>query len=44
MAKDKSIKNAIDDSRNTNYQVSIWQDGTELDSTNGCVESCEVFS
>jgi hypothetical protein len=44
MAKDKSIKNAIDDSRNTNYQVSIWQDGTELDSANGCVESCEVFS
>jgi len=44
MAKDKSILNAKDDSRNTNYQVSIWQDGTELDSTNGCVESCEVFS
>jgi len=44
MAKDKSIKDAIDDSRNINYQQSLWHDGTELDISNGCSESCEIFS
>lgn len=44
MAKDKSILDAIDDSLNTNFQLSIWNDGTELDSSNGCSESCEVFT
>lgn len=44
MAKDKSIQDAEDDSRNTNYQTSIWHDGTELDISQGCVESCEVFT
>lgn len=43
MAKDESILNAIDDSRNTEYQISLWHDGTELDTSNGCSESCEVF-
>jgi hypothetical protein len=43
MAKDKSILDAIDDSKNTNYQISIWN-GIELDTSNGCVESCEVFT
>ena len=33
----------VDDSKDTNYQHSILHDGTELDTTNGCVESCEVF-
>jgi hypothetical protein len=44
MAKDKKIENAIDDSIDTNYQISIYQDGTELDISNGCSESCEVFT
>jgi hypothetical protein len=34
---------ALDDSVNTNYQTSILHDGTELDISNGCIESCEVF-
>lgn len=33
----------IDDARNTNYQHSLLHDGTELDVSNGCIESCEVF-
>ena len=32
-----------DDSKNNNYQHSILHDGTELDISNGCIESCEVF-
>lgn len=32
-----------DDSRNTNYQTSLLLDGTELDVSNGCIESCEPF-
>jgi len=44
MAKDKSIKNAIDDSTIVDYQINLWHDGTELDISNGCSESCEVFS
>lgn len=44
MAKDKSIKDAIDDSKEINYQQSIWRDGTELDISNGCSESCDAYS
>lgn len=44
MAKDLSIENAEDDSRNYIYQSSIFHDGTELDSINGCSESCEAFN
>lgn len=44
MAKDKSIKDAIDDSKVIIYQKSLWHDGTELDISNGCSESCEVFT
>ena len=33
----------VDDSKNTNYQHSLLHDGTELDTSNGCIESCEVF-
>ena len=33
----------VDDARNTNYQHSLLHDGTELDISNGCIESCEVF-
>ena len=44
MAKDKSIKDATDDSININYQMNLWKDGTNLDISNGCSESCEVFS
>ena len=43
-AKNKEIENAVDDSVDKNYQVSILHDGTELDVTNGCSESCEVFT
>lgn len=43
MAKDPMFEKAKDDSLNTNYQISILHDGTELDVSNGCVESCEVF-
>lgn len=43
MAKDESILDAIDDSVNVNYQISMWHDGTELDSSTTCSESCEVF-
>lgn len=43
MAKDLSIENAHDDSANTNYQISILHDGTELDISNGCSESCDAF-
>lgn len=42
MAKDLSIEDAIDDSLNMNYQTSLWHDGTELDTSNGCSESCEI--
>lgn len=44
MAKDKSIKNAPDDSVNINFQLTLWTDGTNLDISNGCSESCEVFT
>lgn len=44
MAKDLSIEDAIDDSQDTNYQISIWHDGTELDILNGCVEACNAFN
>lgn len=44
MAKDDRIQNAKDDSRENNYQTSLWFDGTELDISNGCTESCEVFT
>lgn len=44
MAADKSIKDAIDDSKETNYQQTLWNDGTNLDISNGCSESCEVFT
>lgn len=44
LAQDPNIENAEDDSTNTNYQVSILHDGTELDMSDGCVESCEVFT
>jgi hypothetical protein len=44
MAKDESILDAIDDSLNVNYQSNLWHDGTELDISNGCSESCEVFT
>lgn len=44
MAKDLSIEDATDDSLNTNYQTSIYHDGTELDIVNGCVESCNAFN
>jgi hypothetical protein len=43
MAKDESIIDAADDSIDTDYQISMWHDGTELDMTNGCTDSCEVF-
>ncbi len=44
MAKDLSIEDAKDDSLNTNYQISVWHDGTELDVVSGCVESCNAFN
>lgn len=44
MSKDDSIEDAKDDSKDTNYQSSIWNDGTELDVINGCVESCNAFN
>jgi len=44
MAKDNNFEKAKDDSLNVNYQTSILHDGTELDISNGCVESCEVFN
>jgi len=43
MAKDRSIKDATDDSIEINYQTNLWIDGTNLDVSNGCTESCEVF-
>tara|TARA_R110000782_G_scaffold234646_1_gene320723 strand:- start:49 stop:969 length:921 start_codon:yes stop_codon:yes gene_type:complete len=39
----ENFETPLDDSRNNNYQHSILHDGTELDSTNGCIESCDVF-
>ena len=33
---------AHDDSKNTNYQTSLIN-GFELDVSNGCVESCEIY-
>jgi hypothetical protein len=44
MSKDLSIQDAVDDTKNINYQISIWHDGTELDIMNGCVESCNAFN
>lgn len=43
MTKDSKFEKAKDDSLNTNYQISILHNGTKLDISNGCVESCEVF-
>ena len=42
--KQQGFEKATDDSINTKYQTSILHNGTELDITNGCVESCEVFT
>lgn len=44
MAKNPKIQNAFDDSVNTNYQISVLHDGTELDAFNDCEESCDAFS
>ena len=44
ISKDLSIEDAHDDTLNTNYQTSLWNDGTELDVINGCVESCDAFN
>lgn len=44
MAKDIRILDAVDDKLDKNYQLSILSDGTELDSSNGCSESCDAFS
>ena len=44
MAKDLSIENAIDDKLIYNYQISMFSDGTELDMSNGCTESCDAFN
>ncbi|MEZ4908987.1 MAG: hypothetical protein R2771_15415 [Saprospiraceae bacterium] len=44
MAKDILIEDAKDDSLDTCYQMSIYQDGNELDVINGCVESCNAFN
>jgi len=44
IGKEENFERAIDERHLTNYQVSILHDGTELDVTNGCEESCEVFS
>lgn len=44
MAKDTSIEDAVDDRLDTNYQMSIYHDGTELDIVSGCVESCNAFN
>lgn len=44
MATDPSIEDAKDDSLDTNYQISIYHDGTDLDVVNGCVESCNAFN
>lgn len=46
MSNNKRILNAIDDSRNINYQLSFLHNGKELDIidlSNGCEESCEAF-
>lgn len=46
MSNNKRILNAIDDSRNINYQLSLLHNGKELDIidlSNGCEESCEAF-
>ena len=43
LTKNKRIENAIDDSVNTNYQISILHDGTELDVSSSCTESCDAF-
>jgi len=37
------FKVAIDDSVNTNYEISILHDGTELDINADCLDSCEPF-
>jgi len=43
LTTDPKIENAEDDSVNINYQTSVLHDGTELDVSDGCSESCEVF-
>jgi len=43
LSKDTTITNAKDDSLNVNFQTSLFHNGTELDLSNGCIESCEVF-
>ena len=40
---DPKFEKASDDSQNTNYKQVSLEDGTELDASNGCIESCEVF-
>lgn len=39
----ENFETPLDDSKNINYQHSLLHDGTELDVSNGCIESCEVF-
>lgn len=43
LSKDLSIKNALDDSVEINYQRNMFEMLNELDQSNGCEESCEVF-
>lgn len=43
LAKDLSVKNALDDSIEINYQRNMFEMLNELDQSNGCEESCEVF-
>ncbi len=43
MAKNKSIKDAANDNTIIDYQKSLFHDEIELDISNGCTESCEVF-
>lgn len=42
MAKNQDIEDALDD--NINYKITTLDDGTELDISNGCSESCEVYT
>jgi hypothetical protein len=44
LAKDKTILDAVDDKLDTNYQISAFHNGTELDASSGCSESCDAFS
>lgn len=41
MSLDPRIENAIDDTKEVNYQLDMWH-GIELDVSNGCEESCEA--